>query len=151
MLTFCDKNLTLNQFRFNNFDLNQLRFKFQRLVVQYVISNTNTPFLLILTFWSNLLKNRSCLNHNDYLCFRKGAKETDKTNINRLMSKELLSNDRRVEIFFDCAGIRTTELQIAKQMHCLLNHPTFLFNLMQPMYISNKLYLGVRSLEITQK
>ena len=51
---------------------------------------------------------------------------------------------------FDPVGVRTTDLPIPKQMHFPLDYQALLFVMLQRFYISNKLYFGVRAIEITQ-
>ena len=53
----------------------------------------------------------------------RGSSENKVPNINRLMSEELLSNDRRVKKTFDPTGIRTTAFPLQKQQSL----PTVLF------------------------
>ena len=82
------------------------------------------------------------------------------------MSEELLLNDRRGNliqglyprsIFFmgakilSPAGIRPTALPNRHSKHFQLRHQNLILDVLQPIYISNKLYFGVRASEITQK
>ena len=105
---------------------------------------------------------RSCKKHTNPTkplkiqakeCFRtnikrKRASDDDKKNINRLMSEELLSNDRRVEKHLTPPGFeQLTSRSITRCTDYSSARPLFLL-CCNRLYTSNKL---ARAIEITQK
>ena len=52
---------------------------------------------------------------------------------------------------FPPAGIRTTDLPNSDPQHLQLRHQNPILDVLQPIYIRNKLYFGVRAIGITQK
>ena len=67
------------------------------------------------------------------------------------MSEELQSNDRRVEKKFGPTGLRTIDLWIHNQTLWPLGYETLTIDMLKRFYISNKIYFGVRAIDITQK
>ena len=124
--------------RFSHFIREAVRNLTLYIYSRFALSATQAPLRSILSYFSLTTK------------IQKKNVNTSK-NINRLMSEELLSNDRRVETYFTTPGFAPlTSRSLTRSCAYSAIRPFFLL-WCNRFYISNNLYFGVRTIEITQK